>query len=234
MKRLDLKVVGKKDAVPLTFMVKRMVNAGYVGRDRKAVLAHIEELRREGIPPPPSVPMIFPVLSHNTRSGGPIEVVSEKTSGEAEYVLLVHQGRILVGVGSDHTDRDLEAYSIVQSKQVCCNVVSPEVWDLEEVKPVWDGLQIQSWVREPGTGAQILYQSSPLSAILSAEKILDLAKSRLAGGVTDGLVIFSGTVPILTKQMVYGSYFRCELTDPGQGRSLRCEYDVQVLDYVNA
>ncbi|NIQ18355.1 MAG: DUF2848 domain-containing protein, partial [Candidatus Aenigmarchaeota archaeon] len=78
--------------------------------------AHIEELRREGIPPPPSVPMLFPVLSHNITTAGQIQVVGSRTSGEAEFVLLLDGENIFVGVGSDHTDRDLERHSIMKSK----------------------------------------------------------------------------------------------------------------------
>jgi 2-keto-4-pentenoate hydratase/2-oxohepta-3-ene-1,7-dioic acid hydratase in catechol pathway len=232
MKTLSLRVVGQGDARPLEFTVKKMVNAGYVGRDKKAVLAHIEELRREGVPAPPSVPMIFPVLSYNITTSGGVEVLGQKTSGEAEYVLLVDRGKVLVGVGSDHTDRELETYSIIQSKQVCNNVLSSEVWDFDDVKDVWDELQLESWVRQAGSDKEILYQSASLASILSAGEILDLVRSRLTEELTDGLVIYSGTVPVLSEQMIYGDHFRCELRNPAGGRSLRCEYDVHVLDYL--
>lgn len=232
MKRLELKVVGKEGSRDLEFTVRRMVNAGYVGRDREAVMAHIEELRREGIPPPPSVPLIFPVLSHNITTSNCIEVVSSKTSGEAEYVLLLDGGRVLVGVGSDHTDRELEKHSIVQSKQVCQNILSSSVWDYEEVRSLWDELLIRSWVKQGGSDGEVLYQSASLCTIIPAEGIMDLVKSRLVGGVSDGLVIFSGTVPIVTGQVIYGNYFRSELMDPSSGRCLSCGYEVKVLDYV--
>jgi hypothetical protein len=52
MKVLELRVIRGDFSTPLTFRVQRMVNAGYVGRDVDAVKAHIEELRREGVPPP--------------------------------------------------------------------------------------------------------------------------------------------------------------------------------------
>ena len=42
--------------VPLDFPVRRMVNAGYVGRDQATVRAHIEEMRHLGIPAPTTVP----------------------------------------------------------------------------------------------------------------------------------------------------------------------------------
>jgi len=232
MKRLSLEVVNKKGSRPLEFLVKRMVNAGYVGRDRAAVEAHIEELRRAGVAPPPSVPMVFPVLSHNITTSGPIEVLGKKTSGEVEYVLLMDGGKVLVGVGSDHTDRELESYSIVQSKQVCYNVLSPTVWEYDEVEAVWDELLIQSWVRPKGAAEEVLYQKAPLATILSAEKLMSLLESKLAGSAKDGLVIFSGTVPILTGEVICGDTFRCELRNPKTGGSLHCEYDVSVLNFL--
>jgi hypothetical protein len=232
MKRLSLEVVNQKGSRPLEFAVKKMVNAGYVGRDRVAVQAHIEELRSAGVAPPPSVPMVFPVLSHNITTSGPVEVLGKKTSGEVEYVLLVDGGRVLVGVGSDHTDRELESYSIAQSKQVCRNVLSPTVWEYGEVEAVWDELLIQSWVRPDGTDEDVLYQKAPLATILSAEKIMELVESKLVDRAKEGLVIFSGTVPILTGEVVCGDHFRCELRNPRTGGFLRCEYDVTVLDYL--
>jgi hypothetical protein len=232
MKHLRLEVVNKKGSRHLEFAVKKMVNAGYVGRDRAAVDAHIEELRRAGVAPPPSVPMLFPVLSHNITTSGPVEVVSGKTSGEVEYVLLMDGSRVLVGVGSDHTDRELESYSIVQSKQVCRNVLSSTVWEYEEVEAGWDELLLQSWVRPNGADEEVLYQRAPLATILSAEKIMSLVESKLVGSTKDGLVIFSGTVPILTGEVICGDYFRCELRNPKTGGFLRCEYGVRVLNFL--
>lgn len=233
MKRLSLKLMGKKGASPLRFTIRRMINAGYVGRNKNAVMAHIEELRREGIPPPPSVPLVFPVLSHNITTSDRIEVVSAKTSGEVEYVLLIGDGKIYVGVGSDHTDRELEKSSIVQSKQVCQNIVSTAVWDYGDVRSTWDDLIIRSWVKEDGSGEEVLYQSASLSSILHPEELMKFVQSKVTGGVGEGTVIFSGTVPVVAERMIYGGRFRCELTSPSSGRSLVCGYQVHVLDYVS-
>jgi hypothetical protein len=232
MKDLDLRIIKGADSRPVRFTVKRIVNGGYVGRDTAAVEAHIEELRREGVAPPPCVPMFFPVLSHNITTDGVIEVLGSKTSGEAEFCLLLQQDRIYVGVGSDHTDRELERRSIVMSKQICPNVMSQDVWEYEEVKGVWDNLFLQSWVKREGSGEEVLYQKAALGTILSAEKIKDLVLSRMVDGQDEGLVIFSGTVPILTGEVVYGSYFRGELVDPVKQRVLTCEYTVRKLDYL--
>jgi hypothetical protein len=232
MKRLELTLVGGTSSSPLQFDVKRMVNAGYVGRDVKAVKAHIEELSREGVPAPPSVPMIFPVLSHNITTEDHIEVIGGRTSGEAEFVLLLDGKDVFVGVGSDHTDRDVERDSIVMSKQVCHNVLSAEVWRYEDVKESWDDLIIQGWVRPADAEEWLLYQKAPLRTIISASDLISLVKPAIKDGQSDGLVIFSGTVPIVTNEMIFGSAFRAELIDGKAARSLRCEYRVVILDYL--
>lgn len=232
MKPLVLSVISGNELIPLQFDVKRIVNAGYVGRDLKAVTAHIEELRREGIAPPPSIPMLFPVMSHNITTSSLIEVIGDKTSGEAEFVLLSDGRNVYVGVGSDHTDRELERYSIVKSKQVCRNVLSPRVWRYEEVKSYWDDLMIRSWTKLDEGEEWVPYQRASLSAIISANEIMDLVKSKLKDGQDEGLVIFSGTVPILTGEMLFGSVFRAELIDGKSERSLICEYRVVKLDYL--
>ena len=101
-----------------------MVNAGYVGRDQATVKAHIEEMRRLGNPAPTSVPVFFMLTADNVTTADQIDVLGTGTSGEVEYVLLLHEDEVFVAVGSDHTDRALEGASIGKSKQVCKNVVS--------------------------------------------------------------------------------------------------------------
>lgn len=209
-----------------------MVNAGYVGRDQAAVRAHIEELRREGIGAPARVPMLFPVLSHNITVENRIEVVGGATSGEVEYVLLFDRGELFVGVGSDHTDRDLERSSIVKSKQICRNVLSPTVWPYEQVKAQWDALELRSWVRRSDGDEEVLYQEAPLRSILSPTEMVDLVRSRVEEREADGLVIYSGTIPILGGEIICGDSFRAELLDPRTGRRLACNYKVVRLDFV--
>jgi hypothetical protein len=217
----------------MQFVVRRVINAGYVGRDQATVLAHIEELQREGIPPPPAVPMLFPLPGDTVTTADRIEVTSGQTSGEVEYVLLLNKGEILVGVGSDHTDRWLERHSLVKSKQLCKNVVSRQVWRYRDLRARWDGLVLQSFVRDPGTDTDILYQQAPLRSILSADTLLDMVRTRLRDADEDGLVIFSGTLSLLTERPHYGGYFRGELIDPRSEQRLSCEYRTVRLDYLD-
>src|SRR5947207_15097663 len=86
MNTLLLTVRSDNRSLPMQFAVRRVINAGYVGRDQATVRAHIEELQREGVPPPPAVPMLFPLPADTVTTADRIEVTSGQTSGEVEYV----------------------------------------------------------------------------------------------------------------------------------------------------
>jgi hypothetical protein len=230
MKALNLILRERGKERALSFSVKRMVNAGYVGRDQDAVKRHIEELKKEGIGAPDEVPTLYPVASYLITTGGILEVVEESTSGEAEFVLLVKQGKLFVGAGSDHTDRQLEASSIIKAKQMCPNVISPTVWSYEEVKDVWDTLVLRSWVEKGDQ--KIQYQEAELSSIMSAEDILAFVKSKVNEENLDSMVIYSGTIPVLGGEMIYGDGFEVELYNPKSNESLWCRYKVMLLNYV--
>jgi hypothetical protein len=230
MPTLELVVQTGQAAYRLPFAVRRVINAGYTGRNREAVLAHIAELAQLGIPAPPSVPALFPVSSDNVTTDPAIEVLGPRTSGEAEYVLFLSADQIYVGVGSDHTDRELEGFDLARSKQICKNVVSSKVWPLADVLPHWDQLELRSWVGSPEAGGDILYQEGCLRAIIHPEPLLELVRSRAAWGGLDGLVLFSGTLPVLTGQIDYSDRFRTELLDPATSRRLSCSYRAMRLD----
>ncbi|MBA7612737.1 hypothetical protein ES703_19974 [subsurface metagenome] len=231
MKVLNLILKEKGGTRPFSFSVRRMVNAGYVGRDREAVRRHIEELKKEGVPAPEEVPTLYPVASYLITTGDELEVVDEATSGEAEFILLLADGKTYVAAGSDHTDRNLERSSIIKAKQICPNVLSSVVWPYEEVKEVWDELVLRSWVEKGGQ--RILYQKTKLASIMSAEDILSFVRSKLKDGDLEGMVIYSGTVPALGGEVIYGDGFEVELHNPQTDDSLWCKYKVKLLDYLD-
>lgn len=231
---LALVVETDERTMPMSFPVRRMINAGFVGRNRQAVDAHIEEMRREGIPPPTSVPVLYPLAADNVTSAEQIEVLGSDTSGEVEYVLLVQSpDEIYVGVGSDHTDRALERQSIEKSKQICKNVVSRQVWRYRDVQRDWDELILQSWVQSAG-GEEVAYQKAALGSILAPGQLLDFVYSRMTAPCQEGLVVFSGTIPMLGGKFVSSDRFRAELSNPRTGRRLECAYDCQVLDILRS
>ena len=227
--KLYMEEGGKKDE--LLFKLRRVVNAGYTGRDQEKVKRHIEELKREGIPMPESTPTVYEVISKLIYFDDEIEVVGDKTSGEAEIVLLCAGKDVYVGVGSDHTDRELESVSIIKSKQVCPNIMSNHVWNLKEVRKGWDEMMLRSWVKNDD-GEKILYQEAPLSAMMAPEDLMAFVKNKLDDKDLNGVVIYSGTVPIIPDKINYNNYFEVELYNPKIGKRLGCIYQVKVLNYL--
>ena len=215
----------------ILFTLRRMVNAGFTGRDQARVREHIEELRREGVPAPDSTPTAYEVISRLIYLDDEIEVVGDKTSGEAEFVLLCGEKGIHVGVGSDHTDRELESISIIKSKQICPNIISTHLWDLQTIRGDWDRIMLRSWVKDE-KGKKILYQEAALSTMMTPEDLMDFVKSRMDDRSLEGVALFSGTVPILTEKMIFSPYFETELFNPRTGRRLNCAYRIRTLNYL--
>lgn len=232
MSLIELNVLGREGSSPARFDVARVVCAGYVGRDRAVVQAHIDELAREGIPPPRAVPATYAVSSDGLTTGNRVQVVGDKTSGEAECVVFLRGDEILVGVGSDHTDRELEAESVEKSKQVCAKVVSKDVWRYGEVEKHWDDMILRGYVKPHGSEGETLYQEAKFATILAVPELIELVKSRITDGMCDGLVIFSGTVPIVGGTTLFGDSFRAELVDTTLDRTLTCGYMVEQLNYL--
>ena len=113
MHELTLDLDGRQATVP----IETAVVAGWTGRDRGAVEEHIAELEALGVARPSSVPLFYRVSASRLTTAREIETTAS-SSGEVEAVVLRHDGRLWVGVGSDHTDRELESYSVAVSKQV--------------------------------------------------------------------------------------------------------------------
>lgn len=211
----------------LEFVPRRIIIAGYTGRNQEEVKAHINELAAQGVPAPTEIPTIFRATLDRLKTDNNMEVLGEHTSGEAEAVLLVAGNDIWVAVGSDHTDRELEKINIVASKQVCPKPVSAEVWRYADARERWDSLVLRSWVGE--TGREQLYQEGRMSALLRPEDLLDMLRRRL-GRLVDGAVIFTGTIPLLGGRFVPRPYFEAGLFDESTGHSLRCAYRTRRVD----
>lgn len=207
--------------VPLTLPIEQAVIAGWTGRDPVARDKHIAELEAIGIARPASTPIYYRVSARRLTTTDRIEVCGGDSSGEVEFVLIGWQGRIFVGLGSDHTDRKVETYSVTVSKQMCDKVMAPVLWELEDVIAHWDRLILRAhaWIG----GRRVLYQEGTLDAMLSVDELIQ----RGFGGkkFPDGCAMFGGT--FAAKGGIRpASRFEYELEDPVRKRSITHGYDV--------
>ncbi|MBI5966748.1 MAG: DUF2848 family protein [Deltaproteobacteria bacterium] len=216
---------GKKE---VSLEIKGAILCGYTGRDQEAVKRHIAELKKEGVKPPPSVPTFYPKPPRGIALDELMYVQGHETSGEIEYVLLVRPQGLLVGLGSDHTDRELERLDILKSKQVCPTILSRSLWNYEEIKDHWDRIEIRSWATKEGKKG--LYQESTLATILPPEELVRLVQQKVRGSL-EGIPIYSGTPPLKTEGIIFADRFEGELYDPVLDKKLTLSYYIHALEW---
>jgi hypothetical protein len=129
----------------VSFTPRTVIVAGFTGRNRAGVDAHIRELMDQGVRPPESVPAFYMVPPSLLSNAERIKVPTAESSGEAEPVLLCLSDSWYVAVGSDHTARDMERVDIGESKRACPKLVSTEIWPYEDVRRHWDEIIVRSW-----------------------------------------------------------------------------------------
>ncbi|MBZ0216273.1 MAG: DUF2848 domain-containing protein, partial [Fimbriimonadaceae bacterium] len=123
-----------------TVTIKKAVVGGWTGRDKASLQHHIEELAELGVEPPQKTPMFYRVGVSRLSSADAIEVIGSASSGEAEYVMLQDAGKLWIGAGSDHTDREFERFGITLAKQLCDKPIATRFWAYDDVAAHWDRL----------------------------------------------------------------------------------------------
>jgi hypothetical protein len=221
---LSFTVISDGVATPLTLSIDQAVIAGWTGRDPVARDKHIAELEAVGIARPATTPIYYRCSARRLTTDDVIEVCGGDSSGEVEFVLIGWQGGILVGLGSDHTDRKVEAYNVTVSKQMCDKPLSPVLWDLSDVIGHWDRMILRSWAWFDGE--RTLYQEGTLAAMLPVKDLIERGFGK--SGLPDGCAMFGGT--FAAKGGIRPSVrFECELEDPVLNRKITHAYDVIVL-----
>ncbi|MEM3703579.1 MAG: DUF2848 family protein [Candidatus Bathyarchaeia archaeon] len=220
MRTLTIYIVNANGEVePVEFNLKRLVLGGWSGRKKEAVIAHIEELEDLKIPKPERVPAFFHVGINLLTCDRFVGVMNRANNGEVEYVVFFEgDGPKYVTVGSDHTDRELERFDFQVSKQLYPKVIPPIAWKYEEVEKHWDKLIIRMHVDG------VLSQEASLEVLL---KPLELFKEACVG--SNGLVLFSGTIPSKSGRLAFGKSYRMEMEDPILRRRISYTYQTYEL-----
>ncbi len=215
---------------PLAFPVRRLLLAGFTGRNQKTAMKHVEELRAHGVEAPKKIPSFYAVPSRCIVTDGEIDVLGSQTSGEVEPVFLFLKGAAYLGVGSDHTDRELEKTSIAKSKVMCAKVLARDVWKLASVQRRWDRLLLRSWI---GAGRRKnLYQEAYLKTFLPPDKLTKLARAHVRDRKLEGMALFLGTVPIIGSGFGFGSSFTGELWDESTSSRLGFSYRIRPMAWL--
>jgi hypothetical protein len=206
--------------------VSRLTIAGWAGRDQAAIEQHIAELAELGVKRPSTTPCFYRLGAELLTQAEQIDVVGVKSSGEAECVLLQTPAGLLVTIGSDHTDREVEAYGVTVSKQVCPKPLARDAWRFDDVAGHWDQLEMRAYA--VANGERRVYQQGSVASLLPAAELL--ARAPLDAGAA----MFCGTLAVQggIVGMADGDALELELHDPVLNRTLRHAYRVRALAIV--
>lgn len=210
-----------------------LVIAGWTGRDADAVERHVRELERIGVKRPAAVPMFYRVSAGNLTQAQRIQVAGRGSTGEVEFALVAADGELWVGVGSDHTDRELEKHSVTLSKQVCAKPIGATLWRFADVAAHWDELVLSSYAYI--RGERRLYQRGPVTAIRRPADLVEawcVAARSPIHALPQRAAMFCGTLPV-EGELEFADRFEVELHDARLGRSLRHTYDIEPLPLVD-
>ena len=205
-----------------------LVIAGWTGRNVAALEAHIKELEEVGVPRPSSVPCFYRVGAENFTNGEKLQFLGDASSGEVEFVLIGTGDGMLIGVGSDHTDRKVETYSVPVSKQMCLKPVSRTLWRYADVADHFDELVLRGWLTE--NGEKKLYQEGAVTAMRPPAELIGLYMPD-AAELPAGMAMYCGTLAAIGG-IRPGSRFDVELEDPVLGRKITYGYDIHPLPVV--
>src|SRR5262245_25135589 len=211
-------------ARPAEITIDQAVVAGWTGRDAAAVEKHIRELEALGVKRPATTPIFYRVSAARLTTSDVIEAVGESSGGEVEFVLLQHGGRLWVGTGSDHTDREVETYGVTVSKQMCDKPLAREFWAFDDVAPHWGSLILRAYVTEGD--ARVPYQEGTVAAMLDPGNLL--ARYAKDGRLAENTLMFCGTLAAKGGVRPTG-HFAFELEDPVRRRKIAHAYSVRSL-----
>jgi hypothetical protein len=215
---LNLTLAGRETQIS----VGTAIVAGWTGRDRAAVEKHMAELEALGVPRPSTVPVFYRVSAARLTTAPEIESTAA-SSGEVEAIILRHNDELYVGVGSDHTDREVESYGVAISKQMCEKPIAAEFWPYEDVRSHWDRLTLRSWV-----DGDVLYQEGTLGALLHPDSLMERTEPPLVNGT----LMFCGTFAAIGG-IRPARTFRYELMDPVLHRAISGRYEMRVLPVIS-
>lgn len=218
------------DGRPLRIDVRDVIVAGWTGRDIRAVEEHIAELEAIGVARPSTVPCFYRVGNNLLSTEEDLDVCGSDSSGEVEFVLVSAPEGLFVGVGSDHTDRKVEAYGVTISKKMCPKPIGRELWRFKDVTSHWDSLLLRPWITRGG--ARSLYQQGSVTRMRTPQNLVARYLGH-EGELSAGSVLYCGTLAVPDGIASGGEAFEVELEDPLRGRTLRHRYTMRSLSFAD-
>jgi hypothetical protein len=223
----DLTLIADGQAKQTQVAIDTGVIAGWTGRNQEAIRKHVAELEELGVKAPHVTPTFYRVSVSRFTLAPAIQVIGSASSGEVEFVLLTHADRLWVGLGSDHTDREVETYDVTVSKQLCDKPIAPVFWAFDDLASHWESLRLKSYIMEDG--GRRLYQECAVTQMLDPHVLISLYRWD-GKGLPQDAAMFCGTSPAIGGIRPAGR-FEMELHDPVLGRTISHGYSIESIPF---
>ncbi|ABG94821.1 conserved hypothetical protein [Rhodococcus jostii RHA1] len=210
------------DGTVETVEVTTLLNAGYAGRNQEEVASHIAELAELGVPAPTNIPAMYPISPYLAQQTTEVFVQHGRTSGEAEWAMVITDDDVLLTVACDHTDRDLEVHSVAWSKNAAPDVLGTRAWRLSEIADRLDDITLTAWVGQGDGEPSTLIQTGTLADLLAPKYWLDVLGEQ--GLYKPGTVLVSGTISMRHGVNQFADAWKVALRDPATADELTCSY----------
>ncbi len=207
--------------------------ARFSSRDVAAMRKQLDAALARGESGTKTNPAIFHIGRYLLTQAPEFEVQGPLTGGEAEIVAIRDGNEILITVGSDQCDRELDPLFQDKPKQMCPHPISLTAWPYSEVRHHWDSLRISSQVTVGERTVPL--QDCAASALVDLEYLLameDVQSLILPSFLYCGAVPFLDSVardirdyslPEETSHGI-GNAFLARLHDPVLGRTIEHRY----------
>jgi Protein of unknown function (DUF2848) len=224
--QLSLTCIKGRESRSIEIHTEHLIVAGWTGTDAEVLERHIQELELLGIARPRETPMFYQVSASLLTAEASIQVLGMDATGEAEIVLFRHTGEDWITIGSDHTDRKLEAIGVQYSKQLCGKPIGSAAWALADLRTHWDQLTLRSFAEIDGR--RELYQEGKVSSMRAPWELVELYDQSIAGAFKNDSIMFCGTLPA-KHGIRWATAFCVELEDPVLNRKMTRAYSIQPL-----
>jgi hypothetical protein len=180
------------ETTPKKVIVNNLIIAGWTGRNIDAIEAHISELEELGVSRPTKTPTFYRCSVDQLTMEEEFQVIGENSSGEIEFFILSLEDGYWVGLGSDHTDRVIEATDVAVSKQMCAKPIARALWRYDDVVDHWDQLILKSTIIVDGDEEN--YQEGPVTTMRDPEELISLYTD--GEQLSPGTLMFCGTLAV--------------------------------------
>jgi hypothetical protein len=189
---IHMEIHSEKGAEVRTIPIGSVSGARFASRDIKGMRKQLDDWLARGIAATRTNPSIFRIGRYLLTQAAEFEVQGPLTGGECEVMLIRDGNEILVSVGSDHCDRELDPLFQDKPKQMCPHAIASTAWPYSEVRDHWDSLKVYSHIIVDGH--TIPFQDSEISVMVNSEFLLAMDEVRK---LPDPMFLYCGTTPWL-------------------------------------